>query len=137
MFSTNFTWSILEYFVCPICCSRRLPFDDILKGFIQSLHEQFFLSKRPLSNQFFIVECIIFRYLLPANSMTILNVVIKSSIVQRTALKNVEKHSLKDVLKIYRKFNEHPSGKVIWIKLLQHWNRTSAWVLYCKFAVYF
>ena len=45
--------------------------------------------------------------------MTILNVAIKSSIVQRTALKNVEKHSLKDVLKIYRKFNEHPSGKVI------------------------
>ena len=127
-----------SWILWPICCNRRLQFDDILKDFIWSLHEQFFLSERPLSNQFFIVESIVFRYMLPANSMTILIVAIKSSIFRRTAGKNVEKHSLKDVLKIYRKFTEHPSGKVISIKLLQHyWNRTSAWVLYCKFAVYF
>ena len=40
----------------------------------------------------------------------------------------------KSVLKICSKFTgEH----TCWVALQLYWNRTSAWVLFCKFAVYF
>ena len=45
----------------------------------------------------------------------------------------------KVVLKIYSKFTgKHPCRSVISVKLQQlYWNHTPAWVLSCRFAVYF